>query len=91
VKEIELMEIELEVERREAEELSKSKSNVEKLLNALNDDYPSVSNFEIPSSKLIELNAVETKLSELIKNKDSLANDLKRIKHQLRQMAIKFK
>jgi hypothetical protein len=40
VKEIELMEIELEVERREAEELSKSKSNVEKLLNALNDDYP---------------------------------------------------
>jgi chromosome segregation ATPase len=86
-KEMELLEAELRTHRYQHSKIMDKKSILESTLAQLDKSFPFVPMVELPTSQIHELKNVESTLSELIQKKASLGEDLKKLKHQLGQLA----
>lgn len=85
--EIRALELKLEVEKREYQEISKQKVIIETELKNLDNHYPPLEKNDMAVQQLSE---VEIRLTELRQKKNSLAQELKQIKHQMGELANNY-
>ncbi|OLS33551.1 AAA family ATPase [Bacillus sp. MRMR6] len=88
--EIDFLEKELEDQRRQYSNLAKNKTILEDELEKIKKAFPNERLDDHPSQQLNELEKVENIIAELFQKKIDLADDLKKLKQQLGQLANQY-
>jgi DNA repair exonuclease SbcCD ATPase subunit len=86
-KELEVFKLKIEMEKRAYMDLIDNKKTLEHELNELEKNYPSPQVIDFPVQQWTE---VEEKLKELTQKKNTLAFELKKIKHQMGELANQY-